>query len=132
VNNWPIASTWRSRESRDQIDDRRRRYDRSHRISTSSASRRACERDAASDVPRSGWVSRPFILALAREGTTLIQIDEPAVPGLYGDDPHKAKDIARLFNACVAGISGVKFALHICFGTQEGAVRETNVPVILP
>jgi 5-methyltetrahydropteroyltriglutamate--homocysteine methyltransferase len=59
------------------------------------------------------------IAALAREGATLIQIDEPAVPGLYGSDPHRPRDIARLFNACIAGITGVTFALHICFGTYK-------------
>ena len=59
------------------------------------------------------------VRALARAGATLIQIDEPAVPGLYGHDPHKPKDIARLFNACIAGVSGVRFALHICFGTYK-------------
>ena len=62
---------------------------------------------------------RAEIQALARDGATLIQIDEPAVPGLYGADPHKPADIARLFNACVEGVSGVKFALHICFGTYK-------------
>ena len=34
-------------------------------------------------------------------------------------DPHRPRDIARLFNACIAGIRGVKFALHICFGTYK-------------
>ena len=55
---------------------------------------------------------------LAQEGATLIQIDEPATPG-YGYDPHTPQDIARLFNACVEGVKGVKFAMHICFGTYK-------------
>ncbi len=55
---------------------------------------------------------------LAKEGATLIQIDEPATPG-YGYDPHKPTDIARLFNASIEGVTGVKFALHICFGTYK-------------
>jgi methionine synthase II (cobalamin-independent) len=56
------------------------------------------------------------IRRLAEVGATLIQIDEPATPG-YGYDPHKPADIARLFNQCVEGVSGVKLGLHICFGT---------------
>lgn len=58
------------------------------------------------------------IRRLAAAGATFIQVDEPAQPG-YGHDPHKAKDIARLFNACIEGVSGVKFAMHICFGTYK-------------
>lgn len=56
------------------------------------------------------------IRRLAEVGATFIQVDEPATPG-YGYDPHKPQDIARLFNACIEGVSGVKFALHVCFGT---------------
>ncbi len=56
------------------------------------------------------------IRRLAEAGATFVQLDEPATPG-YGYDPHSAKDIARLFNACVDGVTGVKFGLHICFGT---------------
>jgi 5-methyltetrahydropteroyltriglutamate--homocysteine methyltransferase len=56
------------------------------------------------------------IRALAEAGATFVQLDEPATPG-YGYDPHEPKDIARLFNACIEGVSGVKFGLHICFGT---------------
>jgi hypothetical protein len=72
------------------------------------------------------------VRALAREGATLIQIDEPAVPGLYGHDPHRPKDIARLFNACSAGVSGVKFALHICFGTYKKVPRNAPTGRIFP
>jgi len=56
------------------------------------------------------------IRQLAAAGATFIQVDEPATPG-YGYDPHKPADIARLFNACVDGVTGVKLGLHICFGT---------------
>jgi 5-methyltetrahydropteroyltriglutamate--homocysteine methyltransferase len=56
------------------------------------------------------------IKRLAAAGCTFVQLDEPATPG-YGYDPHDAKDIARLFNACVEGIEGVRFGLHICFGS---------------
>jgi 5-methyltetrahydropteroyltriglutamate--homocysteine methyltransferase len=53
---------------------------------------------------------------LAEAGCTFIQLDEPATPG-YGYDPHEPADIARLYNACVEGVTGVKLGLHICFGT---------------
>jgi 5-methyltetrahydropteroyltriglutamate--homocysteine methyltransferase len=56
------------------------------------------------------------IRRLAEAGATFVQLDEPATPG-YGYDPHDAKDIARLFNACLEGVKGVRFGLHICFGT---------------
>jgi 5-methyltetrahydropteroyltriglutamate--homocysteine methyltransferase len=55
---------------------------------------------------------------LAAAGANYIQIDEPATPG-YGYDPHTPGDLARLFNACIEGVSGVKFAMHICFGTHR-------------
>ena len=58
------------------------------------------------------------IRRLAAEGCTYIQLDEPATPG-YGADPHKPADIAKLFNQCVEGISGVTFAMHICFGSYK-------------
>jgi 5-methyltetrahydropteroyltriglutamate--homocysteine methyltransferase len=58
------------------------------------------------------------IRGLAAAGATFIQVDEPATPGM-GADPHKPKDIATLFNRCVEGVSGVKFAMHICFGTYR-------------
>ena len=58
------------------------------------------------------------IRRLAQAGATLIQVDEPATPS-YGYDPHTPKDIARLFNKCVEGVSGVKFAMHICFGSYK-------------
>jgi 5-methyltetrahydropteroyltriglutamate--homocysteine methyltransferase len=61
---------------------------------------------------------RAEIKRLAQEGATLIQVDEPATPG-YGYDPHTPKDIARLFNACVEGVTGVKLAMHICFGSYK-------------
>lgn len=56
------------------------------------------------------------IRRLAAAGCQFIQLDEPATPG-HGYDPHKPRDLARLFNACIEGVTGVKFALHICFGT---------------
>lgn len=59
---------------------------------------------------------RAEIERLAAAGCTFVQLDEPATPG-YGYDPHAPKDIARLFNQCVEGIEGVRFGLHICFGT---------------
>jgi 5-methyltetrahydropteroyltriglutamate--homocysteine methyltransferase len=58
------------------------------------------------------------IRALAAAGATFIQVDEPATPGV-GADPHKPRDIAALFNACVEGVTGVKLAMHICFGTYR-------------
>lgn len=69
------------------------------------------------------------IRRLAAAGATLIQVDEPATPG-YGYDPHTPKDVARLFNACVEGVSGVKFAMHICFGSYKKIpyARPTHAP----
>jgi 5-methyltetrahydropteroyltriglutamate--homocysteine methyltransferase len=58
------------------------------------------------------------IRRLAVAGAKIIQIDEPATPG-YGYDPHTPQDLARLFNACTEGVSGVKLAMHICFGTHK-------------
>lgn len=58
------------------------------------------------------------IAGLVAAGAAFIQVDEPATPGL-GADPHKPRDIARLFNRCVDGVDGVKLAMHICFGTYR-------------
>jgi len=58
------------------------------------------------------------IRRLAEAGAKHIQLDEPATPG-YGYDPHTPKDLARLFNRCVEGVKGVKFAMHICFGSYK-------------
>jgi 5-methyltetrahydropteroyltriglutamate--homocysteine methyltransferase len=55
---------------------------------------------------------------LAQAGATFIQIDEPDTP-CVGYDPHTPKDLARLFNAVIDGVSGVKFGMHICFGTYK-------------
>ena len=57
------------------------------------------------------------IRQLAAAGCTWIQLDEPATPGYAANDPHTAADIARLFNACIDGVTGVHFSLHICFGS---------------
>lgn len=57
------------------------------------------------------------IRRLAESGCRWIQLDEPATPGYAANDPHSPADIARLFNACVEGISDVHLSLHICFGS---------------
>jgi 5-methyltetrahydropteroyltriglutamate--homocysteine methyltransferase len=57
------------------------------------------------------------IRRLAAAGCKWIQLDEPATPGYAANDPHTAADIARLFNACVEGVSGVHLSLHVCFGS---------------
>ncbi len=57
------------------------------------------------------------IRRLAAAGCTWIQLDEPATPGYAANDPHSAADIARLFNQCVEGVSGVHLSLHVCFGS---------------
>ena len=57
------------------------------------------------------------IRQLAAAGCKWIQLDEPATPGYAANDPHTPADIARLFNACIEGVSGVHFSLHICFGS---------------
>ena len=58
------------------------------------------------------------IRRLAAAGAKYIQVDEPSIPG-YGADHHTPKDLVRLFNECIAGVTGVKFSLHICFGTHK-------------
>jgi 5-methyltetrahydropteroyltriglutamate--homocysteine methyltransferase len=58
------------------------------------------------------------IRRLAAAGAKFIQVDEPTIPG-YGADHHTSKDIVRAFNECIAGVTGVKFALHVCFGTHK-------------
>lgn len=57
------------------------------------------------------------IRELAAAGCKWIQLDEPATPGYAANDPHTPADIARLFNACIDGVTGVHFSLHICFGS---------------
>ena len=57
------------------------------------------------------------IRQLAAAGCNWIQLDEPATPGYAANDPHTPADIARLFNACIEGVTGVHFSLHICFGS---------------
>lgn len=57
------------------------------------------------------------IRALAAAGCRYIQLDEPATPGYAANDPHSPADIARLFDACTEGVTGVHLSLHICFGT---------------
>ena len=41
------------------------------------------------------------------------------IPRVRGraNDPHTPSDIARLFNACIDGVRGVHFSLHVCFGS---------------
>src|SRR5262245_42163189 len=58
------------------------------------------------------------IRRLAAAGAKYIQIDEPTIPG-YGADHHTSKDLVRVFNECIAGVTGVKFVMHICFGTHK-------------
>ena len=57
------------------------------------------------------------IRGLAAAGCRWIQLDEPATPGYAANDPHSPADIARLFNACVDGVTDVHLSLHVCFGT---------------
>jgi 5-methyltetrahydropteroyltriglutamate--homocysteine methyltransferase len=57
------------------------------------------------------------IRRLAEAGCRWIQLDEPATPGYAAHDPHSPADIARLFNACVDGVTGVHLSLHVCFGS---------------
>ena len=58
------------------------------------------------------------IRRLAAAGAKFIQVDEPSIPG-YGADHHKPQDVAKLFNECIEGVKGVKFSMHICFGTHK-------------
>lgn len=61
---------------------------------------------------------REEIRALAAAGADFIQIDTPNQPASDGTyvTPREMVDV---YNACVEGITGVRFALHLCFGTYK-------------
>jgi 5-methyltetrahydropteroyltriglutamate--homocysteine methyltransferase len=84
-------------------------------------------RDAAAEafVP----ILRAELEALAAEGATHIQIDDPS-PAIHPDAP---SDFAALFNAAVAPIVGrVRLGAHLCFGNYLGRplARRTYRPVL--
>lgn len=59
---------------------------------------------------------RRDIQRLVAAGCTQIQIEEAMTPGVVADDRTGA-EIARLVNACIDGIAGCTFTLHVCFGS---------------
>jgi 5-methyltetrahydropteroyltriglutamate--homocysteine methyltransferase len=61
-------------------------------------------------------VVRHHIQELVAAGCDYIQIEEPITPSLAADD-RTAEDMARLINACVDGVNGCTFTIHICFGS---------------
>ncbi len=68
------------------------------------------------------------IRRLAAAGCKWIQLDEPATPGYAANDPHTAADIARLFNACVEGVSGrPPLAARLLRLVPQAPVREEDV-----
>jgi 5-methyltetrahydropteroyltriglutamate--homocysteine methyltransferase len=58
------------------------------------------------------------IKRLAAAGAKFIQVDEPTIPG-YGADHHTSKDLIDAFNECIKGVTGVKFGMHVCFGSHK-------------
>lgn len=61
---------------------------------------------------------RAEIQALAAAGADFIQIDTPDQPGPDGKYV-TPREMVEVYNACVEGVTGVKFALHLCFGTHK-------------
>lgn len=61
-------------------------------------------------------VIRGHIQELVAEGCDYIQLEEPLTPA-YDRDDRTAKDMVDLVNACVEGISGCTFTVHVCFGS---------------
>ena len=61
-------------------------------------------------------VIRRHVLELIEAGCDYIQIEEPVTPA-YDHDDRTAADMVELINACVGGISGCTFTVHICFGS---------------
>jgi len=59
---------------------------------------------------------RHDIQRLVAAGCDYIQIEEALTPGVVADN-RTATDIARLVNACIEGITGCTFTLHVCFGS---------------
>lgn len=59
---------------------------------------------------------RNDIQRLVAAGCDCIQIEEALTPGVAADN-RTAAEIARLVNACIDGISGCTFILHVCFGS---------------
>ncbi len=69
--------------------------------------------------------------ALAAEGASFVQIDEPS-PAIHPDAP---VDFADLFNRTVAGIvgrPGLRIGVHLCFGNYVGRplAKRTYRPVL--
>lgn len=97
-------------------------------------------------------ILRKEILALKARGVDFIQLDEPSLSQVvYGDeaeqtfmcaalgsrkDPTEELEFAvRLMNETVAGISGVKFGVHICRGNwsrKEDVLLTGNYGPLLP
>ena len=59
--------------------------------------------------------------ALADEGVTFIQLDEPS----YSIIPGKTNEWVRLYNTAVRGVreKGLRLALHVCFGNLSSRAR---------
>lgn len=61
-------------------------------------------------------VIRRHIVELVEAGCDYIQLEEPVTPA-YAYDDRTPDDMVELINACVGGISGCTFTVHICFGS---------------
>ena len=71
--------------------------------------RRAC---ADAFVP----AIRGHIEELVAAGCDYVQLEEPLTPA-YDHDDRTVRDMVELINACVDGITGCTFSVHICFGS---------------
>ncbi len=107
------------------------------------------QEELAKDVVQ---ILRKEVLALKERGADFIQFDEPSLTQVvYGDeagqtfmcaalssrrDPSEELEFAvRLMNETVAGISGVKFGVHVCRGNwsrKEDVLLKGNYGPLLP
>jgi 5-methyltetrahydropteroyltriglutamate--homocysteine methyltransferase len=66
------------------------------------------------------WAFVPILnaelLALAAAGATFVQVDEPS-PAIH---PEAEADFAGLMNAALDGVTGMRVAVHLCFGNYMG------------
>lgn len=70
---------------------------------------RGARREFLLDVAKN--VVRPNIQSLVKAGAKYVQIDEPAATS----HPDEVDLFVESFNESVAGVSGAKFSVHICF-----------------
>jgi 5-methyltetrahydropteroyltriglutamate--homocysteine methyltransferase len=66
--------------------------------------------------------------ALAAAGADFVQVDEPS-PAIH---PEAEADFAALMNAALDGVTGLRVAVHLCFGNYMGRplARRTYRPIL--